>query len=216
VPGYSWKQSLRTIHIAPRKQKFTDYSLNVNVVYAKHAISIDENRKDFARVPWNPDERRKGRDDRENIYFEQVWFAGVHADVGGGYQENESRLSDITLGWMLAAASLVPNGIKHDPSLLRLYPDPEGPQHDEYKAGNWQYGLRDLPNNAATMHRSVYARFEAAQVVQYDRMAKYLPENLRSHIDFAHYYTNGAPPVPGTLKAIADNIEMKWKSTESA
>jgi Uncharacterized alpha/beta hydrolase domain (DUF2235) len=28
------------------------------------------------------------------LYFEQVWFPGVHADIGGGYLENEARLSD--------------------------------------------------------------------------------------------------------------------------
>jgi hypothetical protein len=27
-----------------------------------------------------------------NLNFEQVWFPGVHADIGGGYLENEARL----------------------------------------------------------------------------------------------------------------------------
>jgi hypothetical protein len=31
VPGYGVLKSLATIHFAERKQKFTDYSLNVNV-----------------------------------------------------------------------------------------------------------------------------------------------------------------------------------------
>jgi len=59
-----------------------------------------------------------------NLYFEQVWFPGVHADIGGGYLENEARLSDIALGWMVAAASIIPDGLKHDGSVLKLWPYP--------------------------------------------------------------------------------------------
>ena len=217
MPGYGLFKSLATIHVAPPKHKFTDYSLNVNVAYAKHAISIDENRRDFARVRWNPDAKRAGtRDTFGNIHFEQVWFCGVHADVGGGYPENESRLSDITLKWMLAAVSIIPNGIKHDHSVLRLYPDPAGPQHDECKAGHWQRGVRNLPADndgvsVATMHKSVYARFAADDVLQYNVMAAYRPDNLKKHADFAHYYVPGAPVPTGSLKGIADDVEAKWE-----
>jgi uncharacterized protein (DUF2235 family) len=34
----------------------------------------------------------------------EVWFAGVHSDVGGSYQESESQLSQITLDWMVNEA----------------------------------------------------------------------------------------------------------------
>jgi T6SS, Phospholipase effector Tle1-like, catalytic domain len=218
VPGYGILKSLATIHLAPRKQKFTDYYLNVNVEYAKHAISIDEDRQDFKRVPWTPDAAREGvRDEFGNIHFEQVWFSGVHADIGGGYPENESRLSDITLKWMLAAASIIPIGIKHDDTVLRLYPDPTGPQHDECKAGHWQRGVRELPADKATriseatMHKSVYARFAADQVIQYDVSAPYRPVNMKNHADFSHYYDEGTATSPPPPKAIADDIEAKWE-----
>lgn len=215
VPDYGFLKGLATIHIAPRKQKFTDYYLNVNVEYAKHAISIDENRKDFKRVPWTPDAARAGvRDGFGNIHFEQVWFAGVHADVGGGYPENESRLSDITLKWMLAAVSIIPNGIKHDARVLSLFPDATGAQHDEYKAApTWQRAIRNIPNNETTMHKSVYQRFGAEAVVQYDAVAPYRPENLSKHVDFMQYYdtNNPNPEVTANPVAVADDIEFKWK-----
>ena len=70
------------------------------------AISIDENRANFARVPWHS-VKQTSRDERGLQWFEQVWFSGVHADVGGGYPENESRLSDFTLNWMLQWAILI-------------------------------------------------------------------------------------------------------------
>ena len=113
LAGFGFIQRLATLHLAELKHHFYDTTLNVNVGYAKHAISIDENRKDFARVGWAPTaEKQDKRDEGGNLYFEQVWFPGVHADVGGGYEENESRLSDNALAWMLAAASIIPNGLE--------------------------------------------------------------------------------------------------------
>ena len=50
LPGYGVLKRLRTVHFAPPKHKFYDTTLNPNVGYAKHAISIDENRADFKRV----------------------------------------------------------------------------------------------------------------------------------------------------------------------
>ena len=222
VPGYGLLKSAATIHVAPPKHKFTEYSLDPNVTYAKHAISIDENRFDFRRVPWAPDAARAGtRDADGNIYFEQVWFAGVHADIGGGYPENESRLSDIALNWMTSAAAVVPDGILYDEAVLRPFPDPVGPQHDECKAGHWQHGLRPLPIergsgiSTATMHRSVYERFEAPAVVQYDVEAEYRPGNLEVHTDFRRYFPGGVPS-PATRTALADDIEGKWLAKKAS
>jgi Uncharacterized alpha/beta hydrolase domain (DUF2235) len=204
VPGYTWRQKLRTLHATAFLQRFYDYNLNENVGYAKHAISIDENRKDFARVPWGrKDEKLKARDALGNLWFEQMWFSGVHADVGGGYAENESRLSDAALKWMRDRATAVPNGIRFDPDVLMPFPRPDGMQHDEVKAGlglvttlfhwTWAEKKRELPAPDAVMHRSVYERFDLPAVQLYDHMGPYRPETLRNHVDFAEYYRDGAP-----------------------
>jgi uncharacterized protein (DUF2235 family) len=216
VPGYGLLKRLATFHVAPPKHEFTDYTLNVNVTYAKHAISIDEGRKDFQRVQWIPDaSKATTRDSFDNLNFEQVWFAGVHADIGGGYPENESRLSDITLQWMLSAAAVIPEGLKYDRRVLNLSPDPAGPQHDEAKAGHWQRGVRDLPTapgttvSRAIMHQSVYARFEADEVLLYDHLGRYRPANLKNHVDFAHYY-DGSPDV--APQCVADDVESRYRA----
>jgi hypothetical protein len=156
VPGYTWRQSLKTLHVTEIWQSFYDYNLNENVGYAKHAISIDENRKDFARVPWGrKDEKLKARDSLNNLWFEQVWFSGVHADIGGGYPENESRLSDSALKWMRDCATAIPHGIMYDPDVLMPFPRSDGMRHDEVKAGfglltrlfhrTWAEKARELP-----------------------------------------------------------------------
>jgi Uncharacterized alpha/beta hydrolase domain (DUF2235) len=123
LPGYDFLKRLATLHFTQPKHKFYDTVLNPHVGYAKHAISIDENRADFKRVGWSPtQEKQDKRDDHGNLYFEQVWFPGVHADIGGSYLENEARLSDVALGWMVAGASIIPNGLKHDGNVLRISP----------------------------------------------------------------------------------------------
>ena len=50
VPGYTKGDGRRTVHLTEMWQTFYDTNLNPRVSYAKYAISIDENRKDFARV----------------------------------------------------------------------------------------------------------------------------------------------------------------------
>lgn len=63
----------------------------------RHAVSIDERRAFFRQnlfgVPNGPHQDIK-----------EVWFAGVHSDVGGGYAESESQLSQIALRWMICEA----------------------------------------------------------------------------------------------------------------
>ena len=78
---------------------FLDTKLNINVKAAYHAVSVDEKRAEFVPTLWDslsPTAIQAG-----NI-LEQVWFAGVHADVGGGYPE--TGLSDIALSWMMRKA----------------------------------------------------------------------------------------------------------------
>jgi uncharacterized protein (DUF2235 family) len=74
---------------------FLDTSLHPDVQNAFHAISIDERRREFPPTLWTGQFA-------PHQTVEQVWFAGVHCDVGGGY--NESGLSNITLSWMLKKA----------------------------------------------------------------------------------------------------------------
>ncbi len=121
LPGYSFWQ---TLHLTGPRMRFLDQNLNPNVGWARHAIAIDEYRKDFDRVPWGtPKEwRRVGPGEPE--WFKQLWFAGCHSDIGGSYPEPESRLSDIALDWMAKEAEAVPGGLIVDRSVLRLYHRP--------------------------------------------------------------------------------------------
>jgi uncharacterized protein (DUF2235 family) len=73
---------------------------NPDIANGRHAISIDEHRAFFRQNQWhNTPPTPPGPVD-----MKQVWFPGVHCDVGGGYAESTSGLSKIALEWMLAEA----------------------------------------------------------------------------------------------------------------
>ncbi|MDR3440257.1 DUF2235 domain-containing protein, partial [Telmatospirillum sp.] len=74
---------------------FADTILGDHVRHGFHAISLDDQRKDFAPTLWQP---------RINVV--QRLFPGAHADVGGGYPAGqESGLSNVALNWMTGQLS---------------------------------------------------------------------------------------------------------------
>ncbi|GAA2724996.1 DUF2235 domain-containing protein [Actinocorallia aurantiaca] len=72
--------------------EFHDTTLSSRVDGAFHALALDERRSVFEPTLWH---RQPDAGDQE---LKQVWFAGVHCDVGGGYCD--TSLSDLTLLWM--------------------------------------------------------------------------------------------------------------------
>lgn len=71
----------------------------------RHAVSIDERRCFFRDNLWGKPFQPNDPAFRVEQDIKQVWFAGVHSDVGGSYPEGESGLSKITLEWMLREAT---------------------------------------------------------------------------------------------------------------
>lgn len=93
----------------PQLEELSFTSENPAVATFRHAISMDERRRMFRILRWN-----EGQEFKPNRHSKakttppqdcrQVWFAGGHSDVGGGYREAESALSKYPLLWMLEQA----------------------------------------------------------------------------------------------------------------
>ena len=66
-----------------RKHRFHDVEIGSHIKYAYHAVSIDERRVFFRPSLWEQDKEHKHQT------LEQVWFNGVHCDVGGGYPDGD-------------------------------------------------------------------------------------------------------------------------------
>src|SRR5258706_12859705 len=141
----SLRYSLRVIHDYPNPGEsrwhlagwhsgFYDRYLDKQVRYARHALAIDETREDFARVPWGVKGDIVVHDAGEPEWLQQIWFAGGHSDIGGSYEDNESRLSDIALSWMVEQITALPHSVLLDSSKLHFFPDPGGVKHSEVEA----------------------------------------------------------------------------------
>ena len=104
--------------IVPRPDRFYTFSLqelphtkhNPSVRVFRQAIALDERRRMFRLHPWTDAQifmhnRFSKTNNSEPQDAQQVWFAGVHADIGGGYPESESGLSKFPLLWMLGEAA---------------------------------------------------------------------------------------------------------------
>ena len=140
-----------------------DTRLTPETVYAYHALAIDERRRDFPPCLWDESSRA------DDQVLEQVWFAGVHSDVGGWYDER--GLSNIALQWMLGKARAC--GVHLDEKALGLpehQGDPLGKMHESC-AGFWKFRgsrRRGIPEGAH-IHRSVATRMQ-------DQALRYVPK----------------------------------------
>jgi uncharacterized protein (DUF2235 family) len=166
-------------------------STNPDIQIGRHAVAIDERRAFFRNHLWRqPDDPGIEWGPKD---VKQVWFPGVHCDVGGGYPESESGLSKIALDWMLQeakAAGLLVDPIKEMDVLgvasesKYVKPDFDAKAHESLKGAwhlaeffpkqhyNWQTGKRGHRPNlyrrrtlppGSLVHKSAYARKEGCR-----------------------------------------------------
>lgn len=77
--------------------RFFNYELTDKVEFACQALAIDDERRTFRPMVW-----KETGDNVKNTTVEQIWFAGVHTNVGGGY--GRDGLANVSLEWMMARA----------------------------------------------------------------------------------------------------------------
>ncbi|KAA5841246.1 DUF2235 domain-containing protein [Pseudomonas chlororaphis] len=155
-----------------------------------HAMSIDEQRDDFRLL-------RFGVPQRDGQRLEEMWFAGVHSDVGGGYYNTKKNvptgcdiphsygLEGISLGWMLKnfeADDIFTNA----DFPVNCY---TGVLHDEYFGSlSSLYAARGIarrrPVACDNVHQSVIQRIQSANKLplphpkRESKEGHYVPTNL--------------------------------------
>lgn len=152
--------------------------VNPSVRVFRHAIAIDERRRMFRLNQWVD-----GQEFVEDPFADppssvpqdsaQMWFAGNHSDVGGGYPEKDSGLSKFPLEWIVREAERF--GLKVDEATFQhlvhgrrqqggrhdyVPPYPMAPLHDALSGGWWI--LEWLPKRAKwmeTRRRSLFGLY---------------------------------------------------------
>jgi len=149
--------------------EFYDTKLGRNVTVARHALAIDEQRQDFEPTVWVP---------RPGIDMKQVWFAGVHSDIGGSYgpdADSGAEVSDTALSWMLDEA--VAHGLRVESHLRESLTD--GALAPVHRSRRHVYRIKRplhrpllVPGRPTLIHPSVQRRWE--------RDSGYRPRQLRT------------------------------------
>ena len=150
--------------------QFHDTDLSSHVAYAFQALAIDEKRMTFQPTLWK---KQEGSDSQ---VLEQVWFTGVHSNVGGGYPSTE--LSDIALQWM--AQKL--RGCSLDLKDISSHPQPYGELMESWKCPytivQWLPSYRaigKLSNGNESLNDSVLIRYNNKEL-------QYHPKNLMEYL----------------------------------
>ncbi len=129
---------------------------NPDVAHVRHAVSIDERRCFFRKNlmgRWTP-----GQD------VKNVWFSGVHSDVGGGYAPGESGLAKLAFEWMMVEAKAL--GFKVDPG--------------DATAGYFhELGLGQPPDPRGKLHKSLQGFWYVAEVLP---MRAYSYKDHKNHL----------------------------------
>ena len=127
---------------------------------AFHAVSIDERRRPYEPTLIDLEAVKERPAD-----LNEVWFAGVHSDVGGTFKDDH-RLADITFRWMLDAATA--NGLRWDGKIdddlgLHTSDATDSVIHDM----GWKWKIttlfhhREIRPATARIHESVIVRKDA-------------------------------------------------------
>ncbi|MCE3224296.1 MAG: protein of unknown function, DUF2235-containing [Nitrospira sp.] len=176
--------------------RFTELTPSCHIKRACHALSIDDERRTFRPELWN-------EEDVGNTKVDQVWFTGVHSNVGGGYSKH--GLSLVTLDWMMAESEKCGlRFIESDRIYVRTHQDVHGKLYDS-RAGLGVY-YRWEPRDIATLCREHHAGVPKIHISLFERIANgtdaYAPGNIPYESQIIT--TNGtvkwpSPDVPGQL-----------------
>ncbi|MEM7242609.1 MAG: DUF2235 domain-containing protein [Pseudomonadota bacterium] len=112
---------------------------NASVQHVRHAAALHERRRMFRLSEWPKDQtfytdwRKKEGAGQQDVA--EVWFAGCHADIGGGHSEPNSGLAKIALEWMIK--ELGPLGLKFNDTLVEKLVSGLDPKGTDGKHGHY-------------------------------------------------------------------------------
>jgi hypothetical protein len=152
--------------------RFSELTPSSRIKRACHALSIDDDRRTFYPELWNERGIRATQVD-------QVWFAGVHSNVGGGYVKHGMSL--VALDWMMAEAERCGLRFIHaDRDYVRTHQDVHDQLYDA-RAGLGVY-YRWEPRDIVKLCRTHHMALPKIHVSVFERIANgtglYAPTNL--------------------------------------
>lgn len=180
--------------------RFSELTPSSRITRACHAVSIDDDRRTFHPELWNEKGIPAGQVD-------QVWFAGVHSNVGGGYVKHGMSL--VALDWMMAEAERCGlRFIKADREYVHTHQD----VHDELYDARGGLGVyyRWEPRNITKLCHDHHMGLPKIHVSLFERIANgtecYAPINLPLQCEVVCTHDEQSWPSDRTLWAIEREI----------
>ena len=136
--------------------KFHDTALGHHIQTARHAMAMDEVRASFTVTRWS--------NANQHHDAKEVWFPGVHSDVGGGYANTD--LSDGALQWMLDESAK--KGLALRPGIeAMLKPNPLGILHNSYKGVFAKF--RSRPRSVEALVPGKHEAFHSSAILRHQQ-----------------------------------------------
>lgn len=184
---------------------------NPSVERVRHAVSIDERRTMFRPQSWLPDQDYRGSPfapivGKQDV--KEVWFAGMHGDIGGGYPEAESGQVKIPLDWMIRETANI--GLLYKPStvddVVRGLPansryarlDPVAALHDSMTAlwKLFEYLPRRIPETSFRKQGGGSGVYLPRQDYRLIPRGAMLHDTVRTRMNAGSYHPPNLPPDP--------------------
>ncbi|KAL4999473.1 hypothetical protein BDV10DRAFT_200703 [Aspergillus recurvatus] len=165
--------------------EFRNTLLSRDVKHAYHALALDEERTAYQPTLWQQPDHADGQE------MLQVWFSGVHTDIGGG--SKDPRLSNIALAWMIAQCS------KHNQLAFDVeeYLFDRPPPEIVAESAPWATALGQVPHSSFT--RTVESWLGGKSIrtpLAYDQpgASEHRPTNEMIHVSIKDRLLSGALP----------------------
>jgi uncharacterized protein (DUF2235 family) len=199
---------------------FPDQDLSPIVKRARQALALDDERRTFHPVLWNERfekeliKQEKVQPDR----LRQVWFMGMHSNVGGGYAKDE--LSYVSLNWMVkeaAAAKLKFHKAELDESARRA--NPHGDMGDSRSgiAAYYRYDPRRVSELCKDSYNKVWIDRPKIHHSVLDRIklqhAQYVPHAIPAEYDVVGSDGNviqNTYETPAEAMAREEHLKRSW------
>lgn len=220
VPDARWLQPV--VNRFNRRWGFHDTELSSWVKAAFQALAIDEQRSAFTPTLWH---RQPGVDERSQE-LKQVWFSGVHCDVGGGYKQ--TGLSDLALLWIVEQAGRCglefdmevlsesgPREMKPDECIdFRVRPNALGTLHDS-RTALWRLA-KPLHRPIGCAGRGANERVAIPAKTRYDTDSSYRPRELTGYFADQQHAQLEPVPLSGSDLRQWEEGGKRWPEQETA
>jgi uncharacterized protein (DUF2235 family) len=187
----------------PTMQEIAYTGYNPSVRTFRQAASIDERRRMYRLKSWSGGQtflpnrlEATAAGPQDSL---QVWFAGVHADIGGSYPEVESNLSKYPLIWMIEEAAKC--GLLFNWQTLKQL------AWGTPRAGSYSVSYAE-PDSTGPLHNSMTA---AWRTLEYAPKAAKYKEWPDRKVSFGFYIPDAEPRVIPEGAFIHESVLMRME-----